>query len=126
MNYKMYGAICPHEGHKQHYICSEGQLIHLGGCRLTVGGFGIFQSGLRDWNRAAVFMPPPPSYMAPCLPAEGSKAIKLNNSGVTLTNGPSDATEPRDNPSGLDGHPAERPLMAAVNQADDRKYSADF
>ncbi|XP_037649152.1 uncharacterized protein LOC119502321 isoform X2 [Sebastes umbrosus] len=76
--------------------------------------------GLMDDEGADdVFLPPPPPYMAPLLPTEGSTDAQVNNSSVTLTNGPADATEAEANPSGLDWHHGEKQLMAAHNEVDE-------
>ncbi|XP_022603643.1 uncharacterized protein LOC111223685 [Seriola dumerili] len=66
-----------------------------------------------------VFIPPPPSFIAPLPPAEGSTGAMVNNSSVTLSNGASDATEAKANPSGLDWHHGEKQLMAAQNKVDE-------
>lgn len=63
--------------------------------------------------------PPPPEYMAPLLPAEGSTDAQVNKSTVTLTNGAADATGAKGNPGGLDWHHCEKQLMAAQNEADE-------
>ncbi|XP_039680379.1 uncharacterized protein LOC120574215 isoform X2 [Perca fluviatilis] len=65
-----------------------------------------------------VFIPPPPSYMDPLLPGEGSTDATANYSGLTLTNGAADATEAEANPSGLDWHHAEKQLMAEQSEVD--------
>ncbi|XP_031151040.2 uncharacterized protein LOC116046784 [Sander lucioperca] len=77
-----------------------------------------YVSVMDDEGTDDVFIPPPPSYMAPLLPGEGSTDATANYSGLTLTNGAADATEAEANPSGLDWHHAEKQLMAGQSEVD--------
>ncbi|XP_049418455.1 uncharacterized protein LOC125880185 [Epinephelus fuscoguttatus] len=78
-----------------------------------------YYSVMDDEGADEVFIPPPPSYMAPLLPAEGGTDTEVNNSTVTLTEGAADATEAEANPSGLDWHHSDKHLMAAQKVVDE-------
>ncbi|XP_041812598.1 uncharacterized protein misp3 isoform X2 [Chelmon rostratus] len=80
-----------------------------------------YYSVMDDEGVDDVFVPPPPAYMAPLLPAEGSRHAMVNNPSVTLTNGAADATKAKANPGGLDWHHGEEQLMAAHNEEDEVK-----
>ncbi|XP_026180236.1 uncharacterized protein LOC113140563 isoform X2 [Mastacembelus armatus] len=75
-----------------------------------------YHSVMDDDGADDVFIPPPPpppSSGAPWPPAEGSTDPTVNNSSMTLSNGADDVTEAKANPSSLDWHHSEKPLMAA-------------
>ncbi|XP_076608135.1 uncharacterized protein LOC143333755 isoform X2 [Chaetodon auriga] len=82
-----------------------------------------YYSVMDDEGADDVFIPRPPSYMAPLLPAEGSRHAMVNNPSVTLTHGAADATKAKANPDGLDWHHGEKQLMAAHNKVDEEKTS---
>ncbi len=83
-----------------------------------------YYSVMDDEGADDVFIPPPPpSYMAPLQPAEGSTHAMVNNPSVTVPNRAADATEAKANPSGLDWHRGEEQLMAAHNKVDEVKES---
>ncbi|KAM3597228.1 uncharacterized protein V6R79_001575 [Siganus canaliculatus] len=68
-----------------------------------------------------VFIPKPPSYAAPLLPAEGSNTgTMVNNPIMTPVQWPADASEAVANPNGLDWHHSEQ-LMATHSKVDEVK-----
>lgn len=77
---------------------------------------------MADADADTVFIQPPP-YTVPLLPGEGGTDAILNNPTVTLTNWVADATEPKANPNGLDGHHGDKQLMAAHGKVDEEKAS---
>lgn len=91
-----------------------------------------YYSVMDDEGADDVFIPPPPTSMAPLLPTEGSTDATSNNSSVTLSNEAADATEAKANPSGLDWHHGEKQFTAtqveevAASTAQTSKESMDI